>query len=113
MGIVGGIIQAKGRANRGHVKAFRSIGDLPVEERTRLIRDQPAAILGQHTFTGSSIESLGFQVSVVVMVSAAAYGLSLVVEHFYPALSVPVFILGLYLGAYSACGYGRGKVYLC
>src|SRR5690625_476845 len=111
VGIVGGIIQAKIAANRGHVKAFRSIGDLPVEERTGLIREvnrRPS--LGQHTFTGSSIESLGFQVSVVVMVSAAAYGLSLVVEHFYPALSVPVFVLAFILGLILRAVMARGKV---
>ncbi|HEY4558716.1 MAG TPA: sodium:glutamate symporter, partial [Enteractinococcus sp.] len=70
IGIVGGIIQARIAADRGHVKAFSSISKLPEAERTGLIREvnrRPS--IGQHTFTGSSIESLGFQASLVLMIA--------------------------------------------
>src|SRR5690625_1132641 len=38
IGIVGGLIQARIAANKGHVKAFSSISSLPESERTGLIR---------------------------------------------------------------------------
>jgi len=111
IGIVGGLIQARIAANKGHVKAFSSISSLPESERTGLIRQtsmRPS--IGQHTFTGSSIESLGFQVSIVVMISAAAYGLSLVVAGIWPDLAVPVFVLAFLIGLVVRTLMSKGRV---
>lgn len=111
IGIVGGLIQARIAARKGHVKAFTSISNLPKEERTGLIREtnrRPS--LGQHTFTGSSIESLGFQVSLVVMIAAAAYGLSLVIANFWPDLAVPVFVLAFLTGLAVRAAMSKAKV---
>lgn len=99
IGIVGGLIQARIAAKRGHVKAFTSISALPEQERTGLIRESnKRPSIGQHTFTGSSVESLGFQVALVVMIAAAAYGISLVIGNFWPDLAVPVFVLAFLTG---------------
>lgn len=99
IGIVGGIIQARLAASRGHVQAYGSMSSLPKEERTGLIREvNKRPSIGQHTFTGSSVESLGFQASVVIMIAAAAYGISLWIGSIWPALSVPVFVLAFLVG---------------
>lgn len=111
IGIVGGIIQARIAADRGHVKAFSSISKLPEAERTGLIREvnrRPS--IGQHTFTGSSIESLGFQVSLVLMIAAVAYGLSLGISHIWPSLSVPVFVLAFLTGLIVRAAMSKGRV---
>lgn len=111
IGIVGGIIQARIAASRGHVKAFKSISQLPESERTGLIREvNKRPSIGQHTFTGSSVESLGFQLSMVVMIAAAAYGLSLVIENFWPDLAVPVFVLAFLVGLVVRSAMSKGRV---
>src|SRR5690625_766279 len=94
IGIVGGLIQARIAARRGHVQAFRSISSLPEEERTGVLRHvNKRPSIGQHTHTGSSIESLGFQTSVVVMIFSVAYVLSLFIEIFLSELAIPFFVL--------------------
>lgn len=110
-GVVGGIIQAQIAARRGHVKAFSSMSTLPEAERTGVIRQvNKRPSIGQHTHTGSSIESLGFQVSVVVMIAAAAYGLSLVIEYFWSSLAVPVFVLAFLTGLVMRAVMAKGRV---
>src|SRR5699024_4784119 len=99
IGIVGGIIQARLAAKRGHVQAYGSMSSLPEQERTGVIREvNKRPSIGQHTFTGSSIESLGFQASVVIMIAAAGYGISLWIGGIWPDLVVPVFVLAFLLG---------------
>lgn len=111
VGIVGGLIQARIAASRGRVQAFSSISSLPEEERTGVISEvNKRPSIGQHTHTGSSIESLGFQVSVVVMIAAVAYGLSLVIEYFWPALAVPVFVLAFLTGLLMRAIMSKGRV---
>lgn len=66
--------------------------------------------IGQHPHTGSSIESLGFQVSVVVMISAVAYGRSLVNANFWPDLAVPVFVLAFLIGLIMRAIMAKGRV---
>lgn len=111
IGIVGGLIQARIAAKRGHVKAFTSISALPEQERTGLIRESnKRPSIGQHTFTGSSVESLGFQVALVVMIAAAAYGISLVIGNFWPDLAVPVFVLAFLTGLVVRTAMSRAGV---
>ncbi|MDN6489433.1 MAG: sodium:glutamate symporter, partial [Yaniella sp.] len=111
IGIVGGLVQARIAARKGHVKAFTSISKLPREERTGLIREiNKRPSIGQHTFTGSSVESLGFQVSMVVMIAAAAYGLSLVIQNIWPDLAVPVFVLAFLTGLVVRAAMSKAKV---
>lgn len=111
IGIVGGIIQARIAASRGHVKAFSSISKLPEAERTGVIREvDKRPSIGQHTHTGSSIESLGFQISLVVMIAAVAYGLSLVIGYVWPNLSVPVFVLAFLTGLVIRAAMSKGRV---
>jgi ESS family glutamate:Na+ symporter len=111
LGIVGGLILARIGASRGHVAGVSSVSKMPEEERTGLIRQvNKRPSIGQHTFTGSSIESLGFQVSLVVMIAAVAYGLSLVVEYFWPDLAVPVFVLAFLTGLVVRAAMSRGRV---
>ena len=111
IGIVGGLIRARIAARRGHVQAFRSISSLPEEERTGVLRHvNKRPSIGQHTHTGSSIESLGFQTSVVVMIAAVAYGLSLVIANFWPDLAVPVFVLAFLTGLVVRAAMAKGRV---
>lgn len=98
-GIVGGIIQAKIGANRGHVKEFAGVSSLPREMTTGLLEDNDERpVIGRHTFSGSSIDSLGFQVSIVVAISAAAYVLSQWLGDVFPGLALPVFSIAFLVG---------------
>lgn len=98
-GIVGGIIQAKIGAARGHIKEFAGMKRVPQEMRTGLLAaDSDRPNIGQHTFSAASIESLGFQVGIIMGISAAAYGVSLWLGQLFPAVSFPVFSLGFIVG---------------
>ena len=99
VGIVGGIIQAKVGAQKGHAKEFEGMGSLPKEMRTGLLDDHPdRPIIGRHTFSGSSIDTLGFQVAVVAAISAGAYAVSLWLGSVFPAISFPVFSIAFLVG---------------
>ncbi|GAB3288300.1 hypothetical protein [Parasphingorhabdus pacifica] len=77
VGTVGGTVQAKIGAKRGHAKEFENLGALPEDLRTGVLRsagERPA--IGTHTFSGGSIESLSFQAGIVLVISAAAYGVN-------------------------------------
>lgn len=98
-GIIGGIAQAKVGALRGHVKEFSGMKSVPKEMRTGLLesesRKEP---IGEHRFSGSSIESLGFQAGAILAISGGAYGVSLVLEFFFPAISFPIFSIAFVVG---------------
>lgn len=99
VGIVGGIIQARIGVSRGHVKAFASMSDLPDEELTGLMSEvNKRPSIGQHTHAGSSVETLAFQFSLVLGISALGYAAAEVIGHFWPALSAPVFVLAFIIG---------------
>lgn len=99
VGIVGGIVQAKIGASRGYAREFRGMKSLPDHMRTGVLatHDERAAI-GIHRFSPVSIESLGFQVSMVLAVSAAAYGVSLILAELLPAVAFPLFTLSFVVG---------------
>lgn len=111
VGVVGGIIQAKIGASRGHAKAFRGMKSLPEDMRTGLIRkveERPA--IGQHTFSGASVESLAFQVGVVSAIAAGAYGVTLLVTSQWENLTIPVFSVAFVLGLIVRSVMTRTKV---
>lgn len=107
VGVVGGIIQAKIGAKRGHAKEFAGLTAIPEDLRTGVL-DQATARpeIGRHTFSGASVETLGFQIGIVAMIGAAAYGMvnwlnevwpSIVGEN-GPQLMVPAFAVAFILG---------------
>jgi ESS family glutamate:Na+ symporter len=99
VGVVGGIIQAKVGAVRGHAKQFAGLKTIPQELRTGVLpQDQARPAIGTHTFSGASIESLGFQTGVIAAISAAAYGLSEVLGMLWPAVAFPVFSIAFVVG---------------
>src|SRR5699024_11203046 len=111
IGIVGGLIQARVAARKGHVQAFTSINQLPKQDRTGLIEEpSKREPIGLHTFTGSSIESLGFHASMVVMIAAAAYGLSVAIPDVWPTLTMPVFVLACLTGLVVRAALSKARV---
>jgi ESS family glutamate:Na+ symporter len=98
-GIVGGLAQAKFGAARGHAKEFSGMHRIPKSMRTGVLDhdDEPEAV-GHHKFSGASIESLGFQVSVIVAVSAAGYGVSELLGGWFPDIAFPVFSIAFVVG---------------
>jgi len=111
IGIVGGLIQARVAARKGHVQAFTSINHLPKQDRTGLIEEpSKREPIGLHTFTGSSIESLGFHASMVVMIAAAAYGLSVAIQNVWPTLTMPVFVLAFLTGLVVRAAMSKAKI---
>lgn len=101
VGIVGGIIMSKWAANRGHVKAFRGLKEIPQDVRTGVldINDPNRPEIGKHTFSGGAVESLSFQLSVVLMVCFAAWSLNeFVLVPLLPGFSFPMFSLAFVVG---------------
>ncbi|MGI8312389.1 sodium/glutamate symporter [Saccharopolyspora hattusasensis] len=99
VGIVGGIIQAKIGAKRGYAKEFKGLSALPEHLRTGVLRtDEERPAIGTHTFSGGSIESLSFQASIVLVISAAAYGVNTLLGEVFPSVSFPLFSIAFVVG---------------
>lgn len=99
IGITGGIILAKVGAERGYAKHYAGLSSIPKEVRTGVLSDtQERPIIGRHVFSGSSVESLAFQVGIIAAISAAAYGVQLWLKELMPGISVPVFSVAFLIG---------------
>lgn len=99
VGVIGGIIQARIGAARGHVQEFAGMQAVPEEMRTGLLNpafERPS--IGRHTFSGASVESLAFQVGIVLAISAAAYGVVQLLRDWFPTVSFPTFSIGFLVG---------------
>lgn len=99
VGVIGGIVQAKIGAARGHAKEFAGLAQIPDDLRTGVLdqsRERPA--IGTHMFSGGTIESLTFQASIIAAVSAAAYGVNEVLGELVPAVSFPLFSIAFIVG---------------
>ncbi|WP_219820318.1 sodium/glutamate symporter [Pseudoclavibacter sp. RFBG4] len=99
VGVVGGIIQAKIGAMRGHAKEFAGMKSMPEDLRTGVldqIKTRPS--IGTHTFSGGTIESLAFQAAIVAGVSAGAYGINLLLGELLPAVTFPLFSIAFIVG---------------
>lgn len=107
VGVVGGIIQAKIGASRGHAKEFAGLTSIPEDLRTGVlsqVTERP--VIGRHTFSAASVESLAFQVGIVSMIGAAAYGVVSWITDVWPSvvgedgpkLIIPAFAVAFLLG---------------
>lgn len=99
IGVVGGIAQAKFGAARGHAKEFAGVAEIPKELRTGVL-DQVGKRdpIGLHLFSGGTIESLTFQAGLVAAVSAAAYGINLLLGQLIPSVTFPLFTFAFIVG---------------
>ncbi|WP_181273039.1 sodium/glutamate symporter [Brevibacterium oceani] len=99
VGVVGGIIQAKYGAVKGYAREFSGLDTVPAELRTGILDDnveQPA--IGTHKFSGSAIESLTFQAGIVAGMSAAAYGINVILGELIPSVAFPLFSIAFLVG---------------
>lgn len=99
VGVVGGVIQAKIGATRGHAREFAGMQGIPEDLRTGVLNQvgtRPA--IGTHTFSGGTVESLTVQGGVVVAISAAAYGVNQLLGQLLPGIAFPLFSIAFVLG---------------
>lgn len=99
IGIIGGIVQAKIGAKRGDALEFAGLSSIPRDMRTGVLdQNQSRPSVGTHTFSASSIESLAFQLGIVLAISAGAYGVSEYLGYLVPAATFPVFSIAFAVG---------------
>ncbi len=97
--IVGGIIQAKIAAKRGHVLEFKGMDSLPKDVRTGVLDEEGRKDpIGTHRFSPASIESLAFQAAIVIGLTAAAYGVNEWLGGLFPEVTFPLFSIAFILG---------------
>lgn len=89
--ILGGLLFIKIGTKRGYTSFLTDFDDLPHEFRTGLMPQDKRAPMGHETTSPLSIDSLTLNLAAVLMVALAGYALSLLVKHFVPSLSLPVF----------------------
>lgn len=107
-GVLGGIILNNWGARRGHTKSVGRFETLPEELRTGLVKDEAdRTSTGAATTSPSSVEPLGFQVCVVVVLAAIAYGISEWITGMFPSLMVPVFALAFIVGLLVRAAFAR------
>ncbi|WP_291794492.1 sodium:glutamate symporter [Brevibacterium sp.] len=99
VGVIGGIVQAKIGAARGHAQEFAGVQQIPDDLRTGVLdQREERPPIGTHMFSGGTIESLTFQASIIAAVSAAAYGVNQVLGELVPAVSFPLFSIAFIVG---------------
>lgn len=97
--IIGGIILAKIGAKRGHVIEFSGMSKIPRDMRTGVLdQSQNRPAVGTHTFSASSVESLAFQLGIILAISAGAYGVSEFLGGLVPEATFPVFSIAFAVG---------------
>lgn len=99
VGVVGGVIQAKFGASKGHAQEFAGLKRVPNELLTGVLdQDEEQPSIGTHKFSGSAIESLTFQAGIVAAVSAGAYGVNVILGELIPSVAFPLFSIAFLMG---------------
>lgn len=101
VGIVGGIIQTRWGAKRGHARAYAGTKDIPKDLRTGvldIVDGKGTQPIGNHLFSGGTIESLTFQIGLVAAVAAGAYGLNTLLGQWIPSVAFPLFTIAFVVG---------------
>lgn len=100
VGIVGGIIMARIGMMRGHTRRRSGQRGIPEDEKSGVLTgdvdERPR--IGTHLFSGSSVDSLAFQIGIVTAIAAGAYGVQIWLEGFMPDIVAPVFSLAFLVG---------------
>lgn len=103
VGIAVGIALTNWGARAGYTVKSGRFEDLPEALRTGLVREGPRDPVGYATTSPASIEPLAFQGGLIAAITAAAYGLTELLEVAFPAFTLPVltfaFLVGLVVKA--------------
>lgn len=111
IGVLGGILMAKFGADKGYVEEFAGMSELPREIRSGVLdSEQERPSIGTHLFSGSSVDSLAFQMGFVAAITAAAYGCQQWLKGVFPDLSIPVFSLAFLVGILVRFALDKSKL---
>ncbi|MDR0421458.1 MAG: sodium:glutamate symporter [Proteiniphilum sp.] len=89
--IVLGLVIVKWGTGKGHTSFLVNYRDLPGELRTGLLPEEKRESMGKASCSSISIDSLTFNLIIILFVALGGYGISKAVTHFMPDLELPVF----------------------
>ncbi len=113
--VIIGLVIVKWGTRRGHTAFLTSYSDLPDELRTGLLPDNKRTSMGTSSCSSISIDSLTFNLTIIAMIAAGGYGVSILVAHFMPGFELPVFSCAFIVGILVKYLFDHTKVssYIC
>ena len=89
--VVIGLWATREGAERGWTAYLSRFSDLPSELRSGILPAERRVSMGMASFSAISLDSMTFNISVVVLIALAGYGISQGIAALWPALMLPVF----------------------
>jgi ESS family glutamate:Na+ symporter len=113
--IILGLIIVKWGTKKKHTSFLVNYKDLPGELRTGLLPDEKRESMGKTSCSSISIDSLTFNLIIVLFVALGGYCISKIVTRFMPGFELPVFSCAFVFGLLVKKIFDRTKVnnYVC
>jgi ESS family glutamate:Na+ symporter len=110
-----GLALVRWGTGRRHASFLASYSELPGELRTGLLPPERRQSMGQSTTSSVSIDSLTFNLAVVMSVALGGYGVSKLVSHLTGGFELPVFSCAFVVGLAVKKLFDRVRVsdYIC
>lgn len=96
--VVIGLAMIKWGTNHQKTVFLKKYSDLPDELRTGIMPKDKRDSIGEASFSAISLDSMTFNLGVIFAVAAGGYGISKLIAHFWPLISVPSFISAFLVG---------------
>ena len=109
--VICGLFVVKWATRRGHTAFLSDFSNLPEELRVGLLSEEKRIPMGTSTCSSISIDSLTFNLVIVMAVALGGYGISKVVTLVMPALQLPVFSCAFVVGIAVVALFRKTGVY--
>lgn len=97
-GIIGGVILARIGASKGYAAAYDASKPLPQSLRTGILGRDERHSAGEHTLSGSSVETLTFHIGIVGAVMAIGWWVQTTSAAYLNAFALPLFTTAFLVG---------------
>lgn len=109
--VICGLLVVKWATRRGHTAFLSDFSALPRELRVGLLPEEKRTSMGTSTCSSISIDSLTFNLIIVMAVALGGYGISQAVTWVMPVLQLPVFSCAFVVGILVVTLFRRFGVY--
>lgn len=97
-GIIGGVILARIGASKGYATAYDASKPLPQSLRSGILSDEERHSQGEHTLSGSSVETMTFHIGLIGAVMAIGWWIQTTSAGYLNAFALPLFTTAFLVG---------------
>ena len=96
-------------SEHGKTTYLSRYSELPPELRTGILPKNKRSSMGLASFSAISLDSMTFNFAIIAVIALGGFGVSKLVEHFWPALMLPVFSCAFLVGLLAKWILKRAK----